>query len=320
MKPRIRHIALILALVALINGCRHTPSDHILIGIPDGPSVISMIRLIDNPPVIDGRKVKFIVKPEPMQIQSMIMQQQLDFAILPTVMAANLYNKDVDYRLLAIPVWGTLYVVTSDSTIHDTSDLHNRVIHIFGQGATADVLFRHYMAAKQLEDLQINYSFTTNQEIALAMLNRKINTAIVSEPLVSMLISKDPRIKIISELTIEAGHQPLQTNLFAQTALLVKSGFATDNAEIVNKLLSHVEASCLFTTLQPEKTAQLLQEHNYTDDIGTAMRSIPLCNINFVRASAIRDEIDRYLNIFYSFDPASIGGKIPDEAFIVNEE
>ena len=315
-----RYLLMLFLLMAFFSSCRHAPSNEITIGIPDGPTVISMMRMIDNPPVIDGRKIRLIVQPEPLQIQAMMVQKKLDFAFLPTVMAANIYNKGVDYRVLAIPVWGTLYVVTNDSSIHDTSDLNNKTVHIFGQGATADVLFRHYSHAKQLINLHIDYSYSTNQEVALALLNRSVKTAIVSEPLVSMLISKDNNIRIISELTIETGQTHLQNNMFTQTAFVVNSDFAAKNQELVEKILSHVEASCTFTRIQPEKTAYLLYQHHYTDDINTAMRSIPLCNIYFERAHAIREEISRYLNIFYTFDPASIGGKMPDDQFIVDEE
>lgn len=320
MKQLFRNILLMVCILAFMFSCNNSPGDEIVIAIPDGPSVISMMRIIDQPPVIDGKHVKTLVQSEPLQIQAMMVQNKLDFAMLPTVMAANLYNKNVNYRLLAIPVWGTLYVVTNDSTIHDTSDLHNMTVHIFGQGATADVLFRHYMQAKQLKNLHIDYSFSTNQEVALALLNRTIRTAIVSEPLVSMLISKDNKIKIISELTVETNQQHLQNNMFAQTALLVRADFLENHPEYVRKIVSHVEASCMYTVLQPEKTAQLMVQHQFADNIATTMRSIPLCNINFVKAYSIREEINKYLNIFYTFDPASIGGKLPDEAFIVDED
>jgi NitT/TauT family transport system substrate-binding protein len=47
-----------------------------------------------------------------------------------------------------------------------------------------------------------------------------------------------------------------------------------------------------------------------------AKRAIPLCNIRYVGAFALEREINRYLNIFYEFNPESIGGKIPDRDFI----
>jgi NitT/TauT family transport system substrate-binding protein len=303
-----------------LTGCDRTSDDVITIGIPDGPSVISLIRLIDNPPVIDGKQVKFVIHSEPLQIQALMVQEKLDFAMLPTVMAANLYNKNVDYRLLAVPVWGTLYVVTNDSSLHDTGDLHNRTVHIFGQGTTADVLFRHYMQNKQLNNLKIDYSYFTNQEVALGLLNRTIKTAVVSEPLVSMIVAKDPQVRIISELTVESGQQHLQRNIFAQTAFVVNADLAVEHPGLVEKVLSHVEASCMAVRIRPENTARLLYHHKHTDDIGIAMRSIPLCNINYVRANEIREELHQYLHIFYTFDPKSIGGKMPDEQFVVDDE
>jgi len=320
MRSKLLHIVMLMFTLLSMLSCDRSSADEITIGIPDGPSVISLIRLIDNPPVIEGKQVKFVIHSEPLQIQALMVQKKLDFAMLPTVMAANLYNKNVDYRLLAVPVWGTLYIVTNDSSLHDTSDLHDRTVHIFGQGTTADVLFRHFMQQKQLDNLKIDYSYFTNQEVALGLLNRTIQTAIVSEPLVSMMVAKDPQIRIISELTVESGQQHLQQNIFAQTAFVVNADLAVENPGLVEKVLSHVEASCIAVRIRPENTARLLFQHKHTDDIGIAMRSIPLCNIKYVRANEIRDELNQYLRIFFTFDPASIGGKLPDDQFIVDEE
>lgn len=320
MKKLLLYSLVVLFGLTGLSSCRESGKDEIVIAIPDGPSVISMMQLVDQPPVVDGKKVKLLVKPEPLQIQAMMVQKEIDFAILPTVMAANLYNKGVDYRLLAIPVWGTLYVVTNDSSVHDTSDLHDRTIHIFGQGATADVLFRYYSTSKELKNLHIDYSFSSNQDVAMALLNSTARTAIVSEPLVSMLLSRDKRIRIISELTIESGEHNLKNDMFTQTSLLVNADFAAGHPEMTRKIMAHIEASCMLTRLRPEKVARMLYEHHYTDDIGTAMRSIPLCNINFVSAPEIQEEIYSFLNLFYTFDPTSLGGKLPDKNFILHED
>ena len=96
MKQLFQHILLIVCITTLLFGCSNSPGDEIVIAIPDGPSVISMMRIIDQPPVIDGKQVKVMVQSEPLQIQAMMVQNKLDFAMLPTVMAANLYNKNVN--------------------------------------------------------------------------------------------------------------------------------------------------------------------------------------------------------------------------------
>jgi len=74
-----------------------------------------------------------------------MMQHKLDFAILPTVMAANLYNKGVDFKIIAVPIWGTLYVLANHPGIKSFSDLNNQTISVFGQGATPDILLQRFV-------------------------------------------------------------------------------------------------------------------------------------------------------------------------------
>ena len=131
---------IIFIIILIFSACKPKEDNVIRIGVLDGPTAISAIRLIDKPLQINGRKIELIVKSDPQQIQAMMMRHKLDFAVLPTVMAANLFNRGVDYRMIACPVWGTLYIVSNNKDINLFEDLSGRTVSVFGQGATPDVL------------------------------------------------------------------------------------------------------------------------------------------------------------------------------------
>jgi len=300
--------------------CSEKSDKTITIGLPDGPSTVSFIKMINQPPTIEGREVKFIIKSDPMQIETMMMQNKLDFAVLPTVMAANLYNKGVEYRLLAIPIWGTLYLATNDSTVENIEQLNNQTVHIFGQGATADILLQEYLQNNVKQKVKIDYSYNSNHEIAMALLHKKIKFAVVSEPQMSVLLSKDTNIHILTEITCEEKEVPFNKNIFAQTAFVVNNRLSADQTNIIEAVTSAYAESCNFTSHQTDEAAKLLLKHGYYPDLITAFRSIPLCNIHYVPAIEIRDKISRYLSIFYKTEPKSVGGKMPDENFIFNSE
>lgn len=300
--------------------CSEKRDKTITIGLPDGPSTVSFIKMIHQPPTIEGRRVKFIIKSDPMQIEAMMMQNKLDFAVLPTVMAANLYNKGVEYRLLAIPIWGTLYLATNDSTVDKIEQLNNQTVHIFGQGATADILLQEYLQNNVKQKVKIDYSYNSNHEIAMALLHKKIKFAVVSEPQMSVLLSKDTNIHILTEITCEDKEVPFNTNIFAQTAFVVNNRLSVDYTNIIDAVSSAYAESCNFTSQQTDEAAKLLLKHGYYPDLITAFRSIPLCNIHYVPATEIKDKISRYLSIFYKTEPKSVGGKMPDEHFIFNSQ
>mgnify|MGYP001022538194 CR=1 FL=1 len=185
------YTVVLLSVLIWFGSCSNTDSNAVAIGVLQGPSAMSFIKIIDENPMIDGKKINLIIKDEPQQIQAMMMQNKLDFAVLPTIMAANLYNKGVKYQMMACPVWGSLYIVSSNDKIKAIDDLVGKKIHIFGQGATVDILLQREIELNHLKNIQLDYTYTTNPDLAAALQQNIIRTAVISEPLVSVLIRKN---------------------------------------------------------------------------------------------------------------------------------
>jgi len=295
--------------------CTNKPSDNIRIGILDGPSAVSFIQMIDEPPVIEGKQVKFIIKSDPQQIQALMMQGELDFAILPTVMAANLYNKGINYRMVACPIWGTLYLVTNTSH-RNFKSLKGQTISVIGQGTTPDVLLQHVLKDKKIDGVKIDYTYSTNSELAQALQFGKVKVAVISEPLVSILLAQNPKMHIVSKLDCEEYMDNSDKDIFVQTSFLVSARFIKENPGLVPKVCDEYSNSCNFISDQPQKAAELLVSHRFLPNLSIAKLSLPLCNIRYVAAFALEKEIDRYLSIFLEINPESIGGKLPSSEFI----
>ncbi|HET7733394.1 MAG TPA: ABC transporter substrate-binding protein [Paludibacter sp.] len=315
MKNIFSKLLIIVLAGILFVSCTNKSPEAIRIGILNGPSAVSFIKLIDQPHVIHGKKIEIIIKSEPQQIQALMMQGKLDFAILPTIMAANLYNKGVHYRMVACPIWGTLYLLTNTTTKKITG-IKNQTISLFGQGSTADVLLQRLIKESRVSNVRIDYTLSTNSDIAQALKLRKIKFAVVSEPLVSKLLTQDSTLHILTKLTCEEFLLNTFKNVFVQTSFLVSNRFTVDNPTLVALVCKTYTESCNFVNKQPEEAAKLLIKHKMSSDLAIAKQSIPLCNINYVSSFAVAQEIDSYLRIFYKFNSKSIGGKIPDKDFI----
>ena len=108
----------------------------------------------------------------------------------------------------------------------------------------------------------------------------------------------------------------LDKNIFVQTSYLVSGRFSKDNPAIVFQVCDVYFLSCNFTTEQPDKVANLIVNHGISLNTTVAKYSIPLCNIRYLGAFALKQEVNRYLTRFYKFNPQSIGGKLPDKDFI----
>ncbi len=280
---------------------------------------MAMIRMIDEKPLLNKTvPTSYIIRNEPDQVKTMIMQEIVDFAVLPSTMAALIYNKGIPYILAAIPVWGTLYLSGQDTSIHTWNDLKGKKISLMARGMTPDIMFR-YLAIKNGIDpdkeLKLDYSFPGHIELANAIAAGVSHLGVISEPLVSMVMEKNSKIIPILDLNLEWQKIFNDSIPFAQTALLVKRDLAEKSPEIVDDYLKNLENSIVWVNYYPVEASRLIVKYDILPDTLLAQKSIPRSNLHYVQAFKEMKGIQEYLKVFYTFNPLIIGGKLPDEKF-----
>ena len=281
-----------------------------------GPAGISMVHMMDSAGELGGRKLDFQIKNEPIQVRPLLFQEQVEFAVVPTNMASILYNKGTNYRLAAVPVWGTLYLFGEDQSIRDWEDLRGKKIHLMAKGMTPDVMFRYLLennGLDPLKDVTLDYSFPTHIELANAVASGSAEMGVISEPLVSMVMKKNNRVRPLISLN-DAWKKQTNTEI-PQTALLVHKRFAKEHPALVREFLEKYKRSAEWINTHPDKGAERIVHYNILNDPQVALESIPRCNIRVREAAAVRQEVDSYLEIFYRMNPDIVGGQLPDEDF-----
>ena len=301
--------------------CRETAvrgkHDGMTLASLNGPSSMALIKLIDSLDSDSHAGLKADILDEPLQVRKMMLDGSADFAILPTTMAAILYNKGLDYRLIAIPVWGSLYLFGQDTTIGRWEDLRGKRVNVMARGMTPDVLFRYLLEKNGIRpeaDIVLDYSYPSHVELANAVAAGKAELAVLSEPLVSMVAAKNTDIHPIFDLNNEWERT---TGIpMAQTALLAKDHINDHNPELVERVIDACRRSADWVNTNQDSAAGLIVSYGILPDEQTAVASIPRSHMDFKRARDISAEIEAYLRIFFNMEPDIIGGKIPDEAFI----
>ncbi len=319
MKIRILK-SLSLLILVIFFACNHKKenkaSDTVKIATLRGPSAISMVKMLEDLKNIGDDSIAFQVKNEPLQIRPLLLQEKVDFAVVPTNMASILYNKDVPYKVAAIPVWGTLYLFGQDTSITSWNDLKGKTIHLMAKGMTPDVMFRYLLTKNGLnpvKDVNLNYSFPTHIELANAVASGKAKLGVISEPLVSMVIQKNSAVQSIFSIN-EEWKQTTGLEV-PQTSLLVNKSFASENRKFTNDFLTEYKKSVEWVKNNKEQASMLIVKHKILNDKHVAYNSIPRCNLNFKTAHETKALINKYLQIFYDMNPDIVGGKIPDEGF-----
>lgn len=278
---------------------------------------MGMIKFIDSISTANSSNIKVEILNEPIQVRKMIIEGSADFAILPTTMAAIIYNKGIDYKLVAIPVWGTLYLFGNDTSITKWEDLRGKRINVMAKGMTPDVLFRYLLMQNGLDpnkDVALDYSFPTHIDLANAVAAGQATLGVISEPLVSMVMQKNTSVAPIFDLNDE--WTKLQSSPIAQTALMVSKSFGINNPEIIEYVTNSYKYSSQWVNQHPDSAALLMVKHKILPNYEVAYSAIPRSNLLFVNAREVRAGINSYLRVFYEMNPDIIGGKMPDEDFI----
>lgn len=310
------------AFFCLLGACNPNKSDSsedvVTIATLKGPSAISMVKMMHDIDTLSGKKVTFKLVDEPMQVRKMMMQGQVDLAVLPATMGALLYNKGVNYQLVAIPVWGTLYLFGTDDTIVSWEDLRGKRIYLMAKGMTPDIVFRYLLEAHQIDaskEVTLDYSFPTHIDLANAVMANRAPLAVLSEPLVSMVNERNPEVKSLFNLNADWNQVHNDTLPMAQTALLVDVAFGEQNREWMKKFVKAYENSLNWVNQHPQQAADLIVASKILPSEKVAISAIPGCNMHFKLAAPIKKEVNAYFRLFYDENPAIIGGKMPDEAF-----
>ena len=316
------NLFLILILVLPGGSCRNSARNtvegsSIIIASLKGPSSMCLIKLIDSINNDVNANVKIEILDEPIQVRKMMLDGSAGFALLPTTMASILYNKGLDFRLIAIPVWGTMYLFGEDTTIKRWEDLRNRRVNVMAKEMTPDVLFRHLLEKNGInpeKDIILDYSFPTHIDLANAVAAGQAKLGVLSEPQVSLVMKRNKNVHPIFDLNSE--WNKIEGIPIAQTAFMGKESILRNEPALTGKIVRACERSVKWVNNNPDSAAALIVKYKILPDPEVAFNAIPRSNMNFRMASEIRAQITGFLDIFYKMDPDIIGGKLPDENFI----
>ena len=293
---------LLFILILLLTGCQSSSNKEIRAVVLRGPSVMAFAQWLEQPPVIEGKRVAVTVAESPDIAQAALIKGEADIAVLPTISAANLYNKGVRLEMAGCPIWGTLYLVgrtgSNDSTIH-----------IFGRGTTPDILTRHYLS-NEGQQPPLNYVFQTAGEITQGLMAKKINRAVVSEPFLSIALRKDTTLRIIADLnrTETSGMG------FAQTAIVL----TPDMSALRDTLNALLDESCRFANERPEEAIRILEEKRLFAPGMLTPEAIRRCRLDYKSSQEAQAEIDTFLRLIFQYEPKAIGGQLPDARFFTS--
>jgi NitT/TauT family transport system substrate-binding protein len=280
------------------------------IGVMAGPTGFSSVALASD----DRVTVDMAVYPSPNEVIARLANGELDFACLPTNVAANLYNKGVKIKVAAVVGNGMLSVLCSDGSATGYEDLIGKTVNVPDVGSTPDQLAKLLLMKAGLEngkDLVLDYSVASPAQIAQLLIAGKISLAVMPQPFVSMIMAKNPKVKIVADVQ-ELYAQVSGMENYPMTVFVVTDKFAEAYPAETRQILEAYEASVAWVNANPEEAGEAIEQIGIMK-AALATPAIPYCNLVFVPAQEAKAQVQAYFESLFAFSPASIGGSVPSD-------
>ncbi len=282
-----------------------------------GPSSIGMIKMISEKALnSEAYAVNYSVAAAPDELTAKLISGEVQLAALPTNSAAVLYNKTGgQVQFLALNTLGVLYLVGKDASITSLKDLAGKTVTLSGSGAVPEYAVQYILDKAGIKD-QVTLNFLPDHaSVAQALLGGNADLVILPQPFVTQVTTKNPELKILADVTKDWNEASDGKSVLSMGCLVVNTAFASENPQFISDFLTQYEASVKFVNDNPAQAAKLVSEAGIIADAAVTEKAIPFCNIVYKSAQDSKAEISAFLQALYDLNPASVGGKLPDDGF-----
>jgi|GEM_PF-513257 len=291
--------------------------------------------------------ITYNIEKMPEALVAKLMKKEPDIAIVPANLAAQLYNKNLGYKIAGTVGWGSFYLV--GRTKFESFDklkgdgIKKIKIGLIGKGLTPDIVYRKILKENNIaidKDIEVEY-YANGNELMPLYLSKKLDVIVIAEPALGNILKKDKDTLISFNLNEEWKKIYNSQYGYPQSTLIVKESIY-GNKELLSKVLELIQKSTKNLTIE---SAEKVEENIYRmylkdrysnnikeftgdassyknklvmlySDIGETLKR---SNINFIEVEKTQNEYMNYFRVIEEMDKKMIGGKIPDEKIFIKE-
>ena len=300
----------------------------ITIAVPDGGPALGMAYLMKEfPNEIDGVKVTYKIVDGSTGIRAAVLSGEADMAIMPTNMAAILYNGGLDIRLVGTNSYGLLYLLSDAVSLENFSldSLKGQVLHTVGQGGTPEVVLKKILESAGIEyeerDTAVQNKVALNfhedgKTIIAGLKQGKIHYALLGEPAVSTAIQNvGGNLSIVYDLQ-EGWKSATDTDSsYPQTSLVAKQSLIKANVSLVKKIAKLTVEGSIAMEHDAMPCIEELRSREATVPATFGAEGVARLHIDPHFGSVAKAHVTAYFEILLTFKPQLIGGKLPNDAF-----
>lgn len=287
-----------------------------------GPSAIGMLQLMeygDNLTLSQSTANDYVytLAGAPEQLAGGVISGEYDIAVLPTNLAATVYNKTGGkVKLATINTLGVLYLLEAGDTIKTVADLSGKTVYSSGKGATPQYALEYVLAQSGVKDVTVEYK-SEHAEIAALFAAGQAQIALLPQPFVESVLAQNKNVRVALDWTKEWETAAKDGSSLAMSGIVIQQKLLDENPAAVDAFLAEYEASTKFVTdpANLDAVAELAVKREIIPKAAVAKKAIPQCNITYIAGNDMKTTAGGFLKVLFDANPQSVGGKLPDDAF-----
>ena len=308
MKKNFKFIYIFVVLFSMlfITGCIDDSSKKVSVIVPTGTPSLGIANVLNDKTLVDANIVS---GSDP--LIAAFTNASYDVVVAPVNLGAKLYNanENFSYILYKTIVWGNYYLVSNEE-IATLESLEGKTVLVFGKNSTPDVVLRTLISAK---NINVNLEYVDDVATANSYLfSGKADIIVSAEPSLTKMSAN----KNFYTLDLQKQWQQLTGSYsLPQAGIFIKKD-SKDEKYLKTVLDKMIESVQMAQTKPNVLIASAVSVDENLAKIGeeTLQKAIGNCNLRVEETD--KEAIEFYFSQVIQLGiGATVGGKLPDEAF-----
>ncbi|MBW7920839.1 MAG: ABC transporter substrate-binding protein [Rubellimicrobium sp.] len=254
----------------------------------------------------------------PDELRAGLTSGDIDLSIVPSQVAANMYNRGMGMRLVNVMTDGLLYIMAREGEVNALADLAGRTLAVPFPNDTPDFIARALLDHHGLAGQVTLAAPGTPMEAAQMLLAGRIDAALLTEPVATVVTIRaaaagDSIIRAI-DVQEEWGAVTGLGPVVPQAGLAVTDRFAEAGGDLIADLQAVMEDATAAVIADPEAAAA--HASPYMEQPAPMLAaSIPHAKLVATPASTARPQLEAMFALMAGGDAAILGGGLPDDGF-----
>lgn len=257
------------------------------------------------------------------EIVPLLAKGEADIALIPANLAANVYQQTGGaVRALNINTLGVLEAIApADAAIESIADLEGRTVYLAatGKGATPEYAARTLLEAAGVDGSSVTLDFS-NPEPAnvIALLAADPDAvAILPQPFATVAAQQNEGLALKFSLSDEWTRLMEDGSRLVTGVTVVRTTFLEEHPAAAAQFALDQAACVEQVNADPSAAGEAIEALGIVK-AAVAEKAIPRCNLVCIDGPELREALEAYLATLYGFDPAIVGGAMPEDDFYLS--